>query len=154
MSGPDRERVRAEPLGPVVRARVPAPLGDCHGEHDHALGEGALVEAAPESNRLGPLAGPVRVAFGLYRAGISPLLGPSCRYHPTCSAYAETALTRFGLVRGLLLTLWRLLRCHPFARGGFDPVPARAARGVSPRDLSPRVGGQAQPPELANRPGH
>jgi putative membrane protein insertion efficiency factor len=60
-----------------------------------------------------------------YRAAISPLLGPRCRFHPSCSAYAEQALREHGLLRGLGLAAYRLGRCHPFARGGIDPVPQR-----------------------------
>jgi len=72
-------------------------------------------------DRLGraPLVGLVRV----YRATISPMLGPACRFEPTCSAYAEQAIERFGACKGSYLALRRLLRCHPFARGGLDPVP-------------------------------
>ena len=58
-----------------------------------------------------------------YRVAISPALGPACRYEPSCSAYAEEAVRRFGAGRGIYLALRRLLRCHPFARGGLDPVP-------------------------------
>lgn len=61
-----------------------------------------------------------------YRLAISPLKPPCCRFQPSCSAYAEEAIRRFGLVRGLGLAVWRLLRCHPFYRGSlFDPVPVR-----------------------------
>ena len=59
----------------------------------------------------------------VYRAAVSPLLGPRCRFEPSCSAYAEEALRTHGVVKGVGLTLWRLGRCHPFARGGIDPVP-------------------------------
>jgi len=59
----------------------------------------------------------------IYQWTISPLLGPRCRFHPSCSQYAHTALLRFGLLRGGWLTLARLARCHPFHPGGFDPVP-------------------------------
>lgn len=58
-----------------------------------------------------------------YRRGISPLLPPSCRYEPTCSAYAEEAVRRYGFLRGGWLAARRLGRCHPFGGHGYDPVP-------------------------------
>ena len=57
-----------------------------------------------------------------YQYVISPLFPPACRYTPTCSQYAVEAVTRYGPFRGIAMALWRLLRCHPFARGGYDPV--------------------------------
>lgn len=59
-----------------------------------------------------------------YRHTISPLLGPTCRYYPSCSAYGLAALRAHGVAKGVLLTSWRLLRCNPWSRGGLDPVPA------------------------------
>ena len=68
---------------------------------------------------------------GLYRRWLSPvhhaLVGPCCRFEPTCSAYAEEAQRRHGTLRGGWLTLRRLGRCHPFAQGGLDPVESRSA---------------------------
>ncbi len=61
--------------------------------------------------------------FKLYKRFISPLLPNACRFHPTCSEYAMQAFERYGVIRGGLLTGWRLLRCNPFCRGGHDPVP-------------------------------
>lgn len=60
----------------------------------------------------------------LYRLLISPLYGQVCRYYPSCSAYALDAVQQHGAVRGSLLSARRLLRCHPWAAGGYDPVPA------------------------------
>ena len=59
----------------------------------------------------------------LYRRVLSPFLPPACRFLPSCSEYGATAVERHGVTRGLLMTLHRLLRCQPFSRGGFDPVP-------------------------------
>ncbi len=60
-----------------------------------------------------------------YRYALSPWLGSSCRFEPTCSAYALGALERHGAMAGTYLTLRRIGRCHPWCRGGADPVPAR-----------------------------
>ena len=62
----------------------------------------------------------------VYRYCISPLLGAHCRFYPSCSCYAQTALEQHGLVCGIALTLRRLLRCHPWNAGGFDPVPPQS----------------------------
>ena len=57
-----------------------------------------------------------------YKWAISPMFSPACRYVPTCSEYAMEAIDRFGVFRGGIMTLWRLLRCHPLVKGGYDPV--------------------------------
>jgi putative membrane protein insertion efficiency factor len=85
----------------------------------------------------------ILIAFiKVYQYTISPLLGPRCRYYPTCSNYAVQALREHGAVRGLGLASWRLLRCNPFSNGGYDPVPPRH-KGCEPErgetDMSARV---------------
>ena len=65
----------------------------------------------------------------VYRVALSPWKrGPSCRYLPTCSEYAVTAVKQRGIIVGVGLAMWRILRCNPLCRGGYDPVPARGAR--------------------------
>jgi uncharacterized protein len=59
----------------------------------------------------------------LYRYALSPLLGPNCRFYPSCSCYAEEALNAHGVLRGGWLSVRRILRCHPWHPGGYDPVP-------------------------------
>jgi uncharacterized protein len=61
-----------------------------------------------------------------YRFALSPAIGPACRFEPSCSVYAEQAIVRFGILKGSYLALRRLMRCHPFARAGLDPVPPAA----------------------------
>ncbi len=62
-------------------------------------------------------------AVKFYRKNISPARPPSCRFSPTCSAYALEALEKYGALKGSWLALRRLLKCHPFHKGGYDPVP-------------------------------
>lgn len=57
-----------------------------------------------------------------YKWLVSPMLPPSCRYVPTCSEYAMEAVERYGALRGGAMAIWRVLRCHPFVKGGYDPV--------------------------------
>jgi uncharacterized protein len=58
----------------------------------------------------------------LYRRLVSPALGQRCKYHPSCSAYALQAIRTYGILRGVVLAGWRLLRCNPWSHGGLDPV--------------------------------
>jgi uncharacterized protein len=72
-----------------------------------------------------PLRNIVLAPVLLYQRAVSPLLPRRCRYEPTCSRYAVQAVQEFGILRGLVLAVWRLLRCNPFSPGGFDPVSAQ-----------------------------
>lgn len=63
-----------------------------------------------------------QLALKFYKLAISPWLPPACKYVPTCSQYASQAVERYGAVRGAAMAGWRLLRCNPLARGGYDPV--------------------------------
>ena len=67
----------------------------------------------------------VQAPIVLYQRVISPALPRRCKYEPTCSAYAVRALQQFGILRGLVLATWRVLRCNPFSHGGYDPVEAQ-----------------------------
>ena len=71
-----------------------------------------------------------------YRKFISPLKRPCCRFTPTCSAYALEAFEEWGFFRGFYLTLMRILRCHPFCRGGFDPVPINRKKRIRKKKCS------------------
>ena len=83
----------------------------------------------------GPKDGALRLVFRLYKATLSPLLqaiSPSrCLYLPTCSEYAYTAMSRFGIIHGSWLALRRIARCHPWGKGGLDPVPERSSEAQS-----------------------
>lgn len=67
-------------------------------------------------------------AIRFYRRNISPARPPCCRYLPTCSEYAYTAIERFGAFKGCALAAWRIVRCNPFSKGGYDPVPEKKSR--------------------------
>jgi putative membrane protein insertion efficiency factor len=111
----DRDERRADPGSPASE-------GDAHGRgHDHG-GTDAGREPGFRARR-GPLTTPALWLIRGYQRGISPFLPPSCRFHPTCSAYGYEAVARYGILKGGRLTVWRVLRCNPFGRGGFDPVP-------------------------------
>jgi putative membrane protein insertion efficiency factor len=58
-----------------------------------------------------------------YQRVVSPLLPPSCRFVPSCSEYGYQAIEKYGIIRGGAMTVWRILRCNPFGKGGYDPVP-------------------------------
>jgi putative membrane protein insertion efficiency factor len=78
---------------------------------------------------------PIRV----YQRLISPALPRRCKYEPTCSRYAAQAITRYGILRGVVLAAWRLLRCNPFSHGGYDPVEAQRLfrHAGAPADRTP-----------------
>lgn len=65
------------------------------------------------------------IPIRFYRKFISPLFPPVCKYYPSCSTYAITAIERFGIIKGTILSVWRLLRCNPYSNGGVDYVPEK-----------------------------
>ncbi|MBG0826971.1 membrane protein insertion efficiency factor YidD [Planomonospora sp. ID67723] len=75
-----------------------------------------------------PAARTLMAPIRFYRTFVSPLLGPRCRFHPSCSAYGLEAIAVHGALRGTWLTIRRIGRCHPFHPGGLDPVPPRPVR--------------------------
>jgi hypothetical protein len=89
---------------------------DSHTAVSYAAEPGAAVPAGPGPRLL-------ILLLALYKAFLSPLLPSSCKFYPTCSSYAQQAVARHGVARGLGLSLRRLLRCRPFSAGGYDPVP-------------------------------
>jgi putative membrane protein insertion efficiency factor len=78
------------------------------------------------------LAGAVKAPILLYQRFVSPALPRRCKYEPTCSRYAVQALGEYGILRGLALAAWRLLRCNPWSHGGYDPVEAQRLFKTSP----------------------
>lgn len=84
------------------------------------------TEQGPEpspNKRRGPIAVGFLTAIRGYQRFLSPMLPPSCRFHPTCSEYTRQAIEKYGAVRGTYLGVRRILKCHPFHPGGYDPVP-------------------------------
>jgi putative membrane protein insertion efficiency factor len=91
---------------------------------------GGRILAAAQTAAQAAAQTPARAAAGAvrgYQRWVSPLFAPRCRFYPSCSSYALTALRRHGLVKGGALALWRLARCQPFHPGGVDHVPAAGA---------------------------
>jgi putative membrane protein insertion efficiency factor len=83
-------------------------------------------ESNPDAGSTETLSLPRAILVGMirfYQRFISPLTPPSCRFHPTCSEYTRQAIVRHGVVKGVWLGIRRILKCHPFHPGGFDPVP-------------------------------
>ncbi len=66
---------------------------------------------------------PLLIVISLYKIGLSWLFAGSCRFVPSCSSYAVEAIHKYGGLRGFMMSIWRIARCHPFHPGGFDPVP-------------------------------
>ncbi|WP_319593479.1 membrane protein insertion efficiency factor YidD [Georgenia thermotolerans] len=96
----------------------------------------------PERRPRNPLTWLLLGVVRVYQLVISPWLAPTCKYYPSCSAYAVTALRRHGAGKGALLAAWRLLRCNPWSLGGVDHVPPRGR--WSNRDAAPRAPARAQ----------
>lgn len=92
------------------------------------------------------------VLVRVWRAVVSPLYGDVCKYHPSCSAYGLEALRTHGAVKGSLLAAWRILRCNPFSRGGYDPVPGTEAARAWQAEQAARAAGA--PPAAAATPSH
>jgi putative membrane protein insertion efficiency factor len=105
----------------------------------------AMIENRRISERFGRGANVKRLALKVlhtYKRIVSPALLPACRFVPSCSEYAAEAVECHGVWRGALLAAWRLIRCNPFARGGYDPVPgtrsAIALLGHKSNEMAPR----------------
>jgi uncharacterized protein len=123
------------------------PASEVPGFGFHRL-RGERLGVAPKIVLLGLLRG--------YKRALSPLFLPSCRYVPTCSEYAAEAIEEYGAVRGSMMALGRLLRCHPFVHGGFDPVPNRGESVQDEIEISPRTraSGATQPSGICSHITH
>jgi len=86
------------------------------------FGLGADGDASGAGRRPGPVARLALVSLRGYKRWVSPLLPSGCRFAPTCSEYGYEAVAKYGIIRGGRLAVWRVLRCNPFCRGGYDPV--------------------------------
>ena len=87
------------------------------------MSTGSASSASPREGRPGVAARALLLLIEVYRVTLAPLIGGFCRYVPSCSVYAQEAIRRHGALAGAGLAARRLLRCHPFHPGGFDPVP-------------------------------
>ena len=96
---------------------VPAALSD------EEVRDDALEGYFPEFKLTLSVSGFFLLLLRIYKCCISPYLPRCCRFHPSCSAYAAESVLKHGAVKGIVLSLCRLLRCHPFCKGGYDPVP-------------------------------
>jgi uncharacterized protein len=106
----------------------------------HAPRVSRAAEAGRGPGRFARAARAVAVApIAVYRRAISPGLPRRCRYEPTCSRYASQAVREYGILRGLVLAAWRLLRCNPWSPGGFDPVRAQRVFRAHPLARTPRA---------------
>jgi putative membrane protein insertion efficiency factor len=97
----------------------------------NSTGNGKTLTQSGNVDRLTKLlslSGLMIFVIGLYRKIVSPWLPPCCRFSPTCSQYAIEALRVHGFLKGMMLATWRILRCQPFCKGGYDPVPAKKYR--------------------------
>jgi uncharacterized protein len=98
-----------------------------------------VISRAPSQAGRSPARRPARVAravavapITVYRSVISPAIPRRCKYEPTCSRYAVEAIREYGILRGLVLAAWRLLRCNPWSHGGYDPVEAQRVFRIGP----------------------
>ena len=154
----ERALERVTPLAPPTRTDArecavacPDSVGSTHASAHPAVSESARDDQPPRTGIhrvLFWIGWPIRSlllgAIWVYRHTISPMLPPTCRYHPSCSAYGFQALQVHGAAKGTVLTAWRVLRCNPFTPGGLDPVPARGSwRPDIHTDGTPRVTGSS-----------
>ena len=98
--------------------------GRCRSDGNDVL-QGKDPDAFPEIKFSFSLSGLLLLMIWCYKKAISPMLPRCCRFTPTCSAYAAEAIMTHGVLKGLCLAVWRLMRCQPLCRGGYDPVPPR-----------------------------